>query len=41
VTTGDAWKFLRLNGTEAVIDSDLYYLDNVEKIVGIILSMLK
>jgi hypothetical protein len=40
VTTGDAWKFLRPRGTEAVIDSDLYYLDNMEKIMGILLSML-
>jgi hypothetical protein len=41
VTTGTDWKFLRLQGTAATIDSDLYYLDNVEKIVGIILSMLR
>lgn len=41
VTTGDVWKFLRLQGTAATIDTDLYYLDNVEKIVGIILSMLR
>ena len=41
VTTGTDWQFLRLAGTEATLDSDLYYLDNVEKIVGIILSMLQ
>lgn len=41
VTTGTEWKFLRLNGTTATIDRDLYYFDNVEKIVGIILSMLR
>lgn len=41
VTTGDIWKFLRLDGTAATVDSDLYYLTDVEKIVGIILSMLK
>ena len=29
------------SGTDAVIDSDIYYFDNVEKIVGIILSMLR
>ena len=40
VTTGTDWKFLRLDGTTATIDSDLYYLDNVERIVGIVLSML-
>lgn len=41
VTTGDVWKFLRLRGTEVTLDTDLYYLDNVEKIVGIVLSMLQ
>ena len=41
VTTGTDWKFLRLRGTEATIDNDLYYLDNVEKIVGVVLSMLR
>ncbi len=41
VTTGTDWKFLRLQGTEATIDTDLYYLDNVEKIVGIVLAMLR
>ncbi len=40
VTTGDIWKFLCLQGTAATVDSDLYYLTDVEKIVGIILSML-
>ena len=41
VTTGDVWKFLRLRGTEATIDTDLYYLDQPEKIVGIVLAMLQ
>ena len=41
VTTGDIWKFLRLDGTAATVDSDLYYLTDVEKIVGIVLSMLQ
>lgn len=41
VTIGTEWKFLRLDGTAATIDSDLYYLDNVETIIGIILSMLQ
>lgn len=40
VTTGTDWKFLKLEGQNALIDTDLYYLDNVEKIVGIILGML-
>jgi hypothetical protein len=41
VTSGEIWKFLRLQGTRAITDTDDYYLDNVEKIVGIILSMLR
>ena len=40
VTTGEVWKFLRLRGTEAVIDSDEYFLNQAEAIVGILLWML-
>ena len=40
VTNGDVWKFLCLQGKVAAVDSDLYYLDNLEKIVGILVSML-
>lgn len=41
VTTGTDWQFLSLQKTIATIDSDLYYLANVEKIVGILLTMLQ
>lgn len=41
VTTGTEWKFLRLQGTNATIDTDDYFLNQPEKIVGIFLSMLK
>ncbi len=41
VTTGEIWKFLRLQGTAAIIDTDDYFLNQPEKIVGIILSMLR
>lgn len=41
VTNGEVWKFLRLRGTDAVIDTDDYYLGNVEKLVGIFLSLLR
>ena len=41
VTTGTDWQFLRLQETVATVDTDLYYLTNVEKIVGILLSMLR
>ena len=40
VTNGDVWRFLRLRGKVATVDRDFYYLDNLEKIVGIIVSML-
>ena len=40
VTTGTEWKFLRLQGTNVTIDADEYFLNQPEKIVGIILSML-
>ena len=41
ITTGAEWKFLRLQGTNATIDTDDYFLVQPEKIVGIILSMLR
>ena len=41
ITTGEVWKFLRLRGTDATIDTDDYFLNQPEKIVGIILSMLR
>lgn len=41
ITTGEIWKFLRLRGTEATIDTDDYFLNQPEKIVGIVLSMLR
>lgn len=40
VTTGTDWKFLRMQGKMATIDSDLYYLNNVEKVMGITHFML-
>ncbi len=41
VTSGTEWKFLQMQGTQVTVDADLYFLDNVEKIVGIVLSMLR
>jgi hypothetical protein len=40
ITTGEVWRFLSLRGTTAAIDADDYFLNQPEKIVGIILSML-
>jgi hypothetical protein len=41
VTTGTDWKFLEMRGTNVIIDGDIYFLADVEKVVGIVLSMLK
>jgi hypothetical protein len=40
VTTGSAWKFLKLVGTDVDIDLTEHYLDDVEQIVGILGDML-
>lgn len=36
VTTGETWQFLRLDGQEALLDKDRYYLDNVGRILGVL-----
>jgi hypothetical protein len=36
VTTGSAWKFLRLEGTTVTIDLKEYYIDNLDKLVGVL-----
>jgi hypothetical protein len=41
VTTGSIWKFLKLAGTEVWIDRPEHYLDRVEKILGILESVLR
>ena len=40
VTTGTAWKFLKMVGLDVVIDLDEYAIDNPNKIIGILLAML-
>ena len=40
VTNGEVWKFLSLRGIKAAIDTDEYFLNEPDKIVGIIMSML-
>ena len=39
VTTGSSWKFMQLAGQHVVIDSMEYFIDNVEKIMGILIHM--
>ncbi len=36
VTTGSAWKFLRLEGTAVALDLKEYYIDDLGKILGIL-----
>lgn len=40
VTTGSDWRFLRLSGTRVEIDMTMYYLRDVERIVGVFLHMV-
>ncbi|HEX8203465.1 MAG TPA: hypothetical protein VF590_23515 [Isosphaeraceae bacterium] len=40
VTTGDIWKFLRLEGTTISIDFAVYHIERVGKILGILLHMV-
>ena len=35
VTTGEAWQFLRLEGTAAGIDRMRYYIDNVGLVLAV------
>jgi hypothetical protein len=41
VSTGSAWKFLRLEGTTLTIDVPEYYIDNLPKIMGILKQIVE
>ncbi len=41
VTTGDRWKFLKLAGTTAWVDSEDYYLEHIGKIMGVLLHLVQ
>lgn len=41
VTTGTEWKFLKLIGQTAYIDSSSYFISEVEKIIGILIATLQ
>jgi hypothetical protein len=41
VTTGNIWRFLRLKETAVSLDQREYYLQEVERIVGILVSMVR
>jgi len=40
VTTGNVWRFLRLRGAMVTVDLREYYLDAVERILGVLALML-
>ena len=40
ITTGSVWKFLKLEGQTVYIDLDEYHINDVGKILGILLSMI-
>ena len=39
VTTGDEWKFIKLENDTAAIDLDFYYVIEIDKIIGILAAM--
>jgi len=41
VTTGNNWRFLRLEGSVVRVDLAEYYIKEVERIVGILVSVLR
>ncbi len=41
VTTGDEWRFVKLEKNVAYIDNDQYYMSDIKKIIGILVKMAK
>lgn len=41
VTTGDEWKFIKLRNNTVSIDLDFYYVSGIEKIIGILVEMVR
>lgn len=41
VTTGNVWKFLKLENEAAYIDVKEYHINNIPKIMGILSAMVK
>lgn len=41
VTSGTLWRFLRLRGAVAEADLQDYYIEGIEKILGVLLSMVQ
>ena len=41
VTTGSIWKFFKLEGTAIEIDTSGYFINNVAKILGILINFIE
>ncbi len=41
VTSGAEWKFIKLNENIAYIDREIYYLNDIKKIIGILIYMIQ
>ena len=41
VTTGSIWKFFKLEGTAIEIDTSEYFINNVAKIIGILINFIE
>ena len=41
ITTGTAWKFLRIEGADLTLDPGEYYIDNVGKIMGVLKHIIE
>jgi hypothetical protein len=41
VTTGNQWKFLKLQQNQVLIDTQDYYIDRLDLILAILLSMTR
>jgi hypothetical protein len=39
ITTGDVWRFMRLQGLQVDMDLTMYYLDKLDKVLGILVAM--
>jgi hypothetical protein len=40
VTTGEAWQFVRLAGSEALLERCRYYIDNLDSILGVFQAII-
>jgi hypothetical protein len=41
VTTGENWQFLKLSDNILTIDTVLYYIDSIDKIIAVLETIIK